>query len=115
MPAAASPDNDTRQPFRRSDDRQRQQFDRTRNGGDQPRQPRIEDEADGWDGPQPQFLRRPSGPGGQANGGDRQQQQRERRPMRERGQRPREEQSSAGSENSETGSTASDSDSQAAN
>jgi hypothetical protein len=114
MPAGAGPDNDARQPFRRSDERQRHQFDRPRNGGDQPRQPRIEDEADGWDGPQPQFLRRPSGPAGQANGGDRQQQQ-QRRPMRERGQRPREEQSGAGSESSETAPTATDSDSQTAN
>jgi hypothetical protein len=84
------------QPRRQPDDRPRQHFERQRNGGDQTRQqPRVEDAADGWDGPQPQFLRRPQGGQGQPNGGDRQQ-QRDRRPMRERGaQRGRDEQAAS--------------------
>jgi hypothetical protein len=107
-------DNEQRPQGRRPDDRPRQQFDRTRNGADQPRQARIEDEADGWDGPQPQFLRRPSGPQAQqANGGDRQQ-QRDRKPMRERGPRPRDEQSSAAPEGTETVPASSDGDGSAA-
>jgi hypothetical protein len=89
-PTEPSPtDSDMRSPLRRQpEDRSRQQFERTRNGGDQPRQPRVEDTADGWDGPQPQFLRRPQSGQTQPNGGD--QRQRDRRPMRERPLRPRE-------------------------
>lgn len=100
-PASPQPDlvpaeGDVRQP-RRFDERPRQQFDRSRNGGDQPRPPRIEDQAEGWDGPQPQFLRRGQQPsGGQPNGADRQQQQ--RRPGR--GPRPRDDQA-PGSEGAE--------------
>jgi hypothetical protein len=107
-PGHQAQDNDQRPQGRRPEDRPRQQFDRMRNGGDQPRQPRVEDEADGWDGPQPQFLRRPSGPQGQANGGDRQQ--RDRRPMRERGPRTRDEQSSAAPEGTDAAPPPSDTD-----
>jgi hypothetical protein len=85
------------QPRRQPDDRPRQQFERQRNGGDQPRQQssRVEDAADGWDGPQPQFLRRPQSGQAQPNGGDRQP--RDRRAMRERGAtRGRDEQSAQG-------------------
>src|SRR5215208_2758441 len=107
-------DNEQRPQGRRPDDRSRQQFDRPRNGGDQPRQARIEDEADGWDGPQPQFLRRPSGPPPQqANGGDRPQ-QRDRRPVRERGSRPRDEQSTAAPDGTETVPASPDGDGSAA-
>jgi hypothetical protein len=112
-PVNQAQENDQRLQGRRPDDRPRQQFDRLRNGGDQPRQPRIEDEADGWDGPQPQFLRRPSGPQGQSNGGDRQQ-QRDRRPMRERGPRPRDEQSGAAPEGTEGPPASPDTDGSAA-
>ncbi|HEY7749334.1 MAG TPA: DUF4167 domain-containing protein [Aestuariivirgaceae bacterium] len=106
-------DGDTRQQRGREfEGRPRQQFDQSRGGGDQRRQPRIEDEADGWDGPQPQFLRRPHGGGGQPNGGDRQQ--RDRRPMREqRGPRGRED--SQTSQEGETPAASSDSDSSTVN
>jgi hypothetical protein len=83
-------EGDVRQP-RRFEERPRPQFDRARNGGDQPRQPRIEDQAEGWDGPQPQFLRRGQSPGQPNNGAERQQPH--RRPGR--GQRPRDEQAAA--------------------
>ncbi|HKR23678.1 MAG TPA: DUF4167 domain-containing protein, partial [Allosphingosinicella sp.] len=75
------------QPRYGQDDRPRGGGDRPRNGADPNRgQPRIEDEADGWDGPQPQFLRRGNAPQpGAGNGSDRPQ--RERRPMRERSPR----------------------------
>ena len=114
-PSAPAPVHQTREndqgpQGRRPDDRPRQQFDRMRNGGDQPRQSRIEDEADGWDGPQPQFLRRPSGPQGQPNGGDRQQQRDRNRPMRERGPRPRDEQSGAAPEGTEAAPASPDTD-----
>jgi hypothetical protein len=98
---AAMADSDQRQQSRRQyEERPRQQFERPRNAVDQPRQqPRVEDEADGWDGPQPQFLRRPQSNQGQPNGGDRQQ--RDRRPLRERGQRPREENAAPAAEGTE--------------
>jgi hypothetical protein len=101
QPDVAVVDSDQHQQSRRqNEERPRQQFDRPRNGGDQPRQqPRVEDEADGWDGPQPQFLRRPQSNQGQPNGGDRQQ--RDRRPLRERGQRPREENAAPAGESAE--------------
>ena len=89
QPEQASPDGDFRQQ-RRFEERPRPQFDRSRNGADQPRQPRIEDQAEGWDGPQPQFLRRGQSPGGQPNNGAERQQQSHRRPGR--GPRPRDEQ-----------------------
>jgi hypothetical protein len=90
QPELASSEGEFRQP-RRFEERPRPQFDRSRNNGaDQPRQPRIEDQAEGWDGPQPQFLRRGQTPGGQANNGAERQQQLQRRPGR--GPRPRDEQ-----------------------
>jgi hypothetical protein len=100
QPEAMENEGDMRQqPRRPFDERPRPHFDRSRNGGDQPRQPRIEDEADGWDGPQPQFLRRSQTGQAQPNGGDRQQ--RDRRPGRERGQRAREEAGSASPESTD--------------
>lgn len=101
QPDPAMADSDQRQQSgRQYEERPRQQFDRPRNGGDQSRQqPRVEDEADGWDGPQPQFLKRPQSNQVQPNGGDRQQ--RDRRPLRERGQRPREENAAPAAEGGE--------------
>ena len=100
QPDSSMAGGDTRhQPRRQHEERPRPQFDRSRNGADQPQQPRIEDQADGWDGPQPQFLRRPQSAQGQPNGGDRQQ--RDRRPMRERGARPRDDAGGAPSETPE--------------
>jgi hypothetical protein len=93
QPELPPSEGDVRQP-RRFEDRPRQQFDRSRNGADQPRQPRIEDQAEGWDGPQPQFLRRGQQPsGGQPNNGAERQQQPHRRMGR--GPRPRDEQAPA--------------------
>lgn len=106
QPDAATTESDMRQqPRRQFEERPRQQFDRTRNGGDQPREPRIEDQADGWDGPQPQFLKRPQSTQGPANGGDRQQ--RDRRPTRERGPRAREDHPAAAAEGAEAQTTTS--------
>ncbi len=88
QPDMSSSEGEARQP-RRYEERPRQQFDRPRNGGDQPRQPRTEDQAEGWDGPQPQFLRRAQPSGAQPNGAERQQGQ--RRPGRDRGERTKDE------------------------
>jgi hypothetical protein len=96
-PEMAPSDGDVRQP-RRFEERPRQQFDRSQNGADQPRQPRIEDQAEGWDGPQPQFLRRGQPQGNQPNNGAERQQQPHRRLGR--GQRPRDEQAAEGPEGS---------------
>jgi hypothetical protein len=101
-PETPAPEGGQAQP-RRNEERPRTQFDRARNGGDQPRHPRAEDQADGWDGPQPQFLRRPQSSQGQPNGADRPL--RDRRPMRDRGPRQREDLASPaeGAENSQPG------------
>lgn len=101
-PETPAPEGGQAQP-RRNEERPRGQFDRPRNGGDQQRHPRAEDQADGWDGPQPQFLRRPQASQGQPNGADRAL--RDRRPMRDRGPRQRDELSSPaeGTESSQPG------------
>lgn len=106
-----SPESDMRGPGRRQpEDRSRQQFDRARNGGDQPRQPRIEDAADGWDGPQPQFLRRSQPGQPQGNGGE--LRQRDRRPARERLPRSQEDHTAAPSAENSEASTSPGSDSE---